>query len=212
MSRGGSPVDREPQAMLTRIQQQFAFLAEMDKLKLIMRQTPLLDGSRKENDAEHSWHLAMLVMILSEYAEPPVDMARVLQMVLIHDVVEIDAGDTYCYNAAAHHDKVERELRAAERLFGLLPGDQGEQLRGLWEEFEARETPEARFANAVDRVQPLLHNCLTGGGSWREHGVKLSQVLERNRPILEGSPRLWEYMRGLLNSAVEQGHLEDDSC
>jgi putative hydrolase of HD superfamily len=182
----------------------------MDRLKSIMRQTPLLDGSRKENDAEHSWHLAMLVLILAEYAEGPVDALRVLKMVLVHDIVEIDAGDTYCYHPSAHHDKLDRETRAAERIFGLLPADQASELRALWDEFEARETPEARFANTVDRVQPLLHNCLTGGLGWREHGVKLSQVLQRNRPILLGSQRLWVYMAGLLRAAVAAGHLEDD--
>lgn len=183
----------------------------MDKLKQIIRQTPLLDGSRLENDAEHSWHLAMLVLILGEYAEKPVDLTRVLKMVLIHDIVEIDAGDTFCYHPTAHEDKAERELRAAERLFGLLPPEQGHELRALWDEFELRQSNEARFANAVDRVQPLLHNCLTGGLGWKRHGVQLAQVLRRNRPILQGAPLLWDYMQALLRQAVERGHLPDDS-
>lgn len=197
--------------MSVRLEQQFAFLAEIDKLKQVGRQTPLLDGSRKENDAEHSWHLAMLVLILAEYAEPQVDMLRVLQLVVVHDLVEIDAGDTFCYDPAAHLDKAEREERAAQRLFGLLPQDQGELLRQLWDEFEADHTPEARFAHVVDRVQPLLHNCLTGGLGWREHGVKLSQVLQRTRSVIQQSPRLWTYMRGLLRQAVLEGHLPDDT-
>lgn len=205
------PTDRVVHSNLNRLSQQFEFLAEIDKLKLIGRQTPLLDGSRKENDAEHSWHLAMLVMILSEYAEPQVDLLRVLQMVVVHDLVEIDAGDTYCYHPTAHLDKAEREEQAAIRLFGILPEDQGRQLRRLWDEFEARETPEARFANVVDRVQPLLHNCLTGGMGWREHGVKLSQVLRRCREVIQQAPRLWEYMRELLAQAVRAGHLENDT-
>jgi putative hydrolases of HD superfamily len=196
---------------MDRLAQQFEFLAEMDKLKQIIRQTPLLDGSRLENDAEHSWHLAMLVIVLGEYAEKPVDLTRALKMVLVHDIVEIDAGDTFCYHPTAHDDKAERELRAAERLFGLLPAEQGRELRELWDEFEARQSNEARFANAVDRVQPLLHNCLTGGLGWKRHGVQLSQVLKRNRPILQGAPLLWDYMQGLLRQAVERGHLPDDS-
>lgn len=196
---------------MERLSQQFQFLAEIDKLKKIDRQTPLLDGSRKENDAEHSWHLAMLVLVLSEYAEPGVDVLRVLQMVAIHDLVEIDAGDTYCYHPTAHLDKREREERAAIRLFGLLPPDQAGHVRGLWDEFEEGQTAEARFANVVDRVQPLLHNCLTGGLGWREHGVKLSQVLRRCRAVIQYSPRLWDYMQEQLRQAVRAGHLPNDT-
>lgn len=192
--------------------QQFRFLTEIDKLKQVFRQTYLLDGSRQENDAEHSWHLAMLVLTLGEYADEPIDLLRVLKMVLIHDIVEIDAGDTFIYDAGGHLDKAERETRAADRLFGLLPGDQQSELRSLWEEFEARQSADARFAGAVDRVQPVLHNCLTGGLAWKAHGIQLAQVLGRCRdPIRRGSRQLWSHMEGLLREAVALGHLRDDS-
>lgn len=193
---------------IQRLARQVAFITEIDKLKKVLRQTILLDRSRRENDAEHSWHLAVMVMLLAEHSNEPVDCQRVLKMVLIHDLVEIDAGDTYAYDAEAHHDKEEREQAAADRIFNLLPPDQASELRALWDEFEERNTPDARFAGAVDRMQPLLHNCLTEGQTWLHHGVKRSQVIERCRPIEDGSKVLWQYMLEQIDRAVELGHLQ----
>jgi putative hydrolase of HD superfamily len=191
-----------------RLAQQVAFIAEIDKLKHIQRQTILLDRSRRENDAEHSWHLAMMVMLLAEHSNHPIDSLRVLKMVLVHDLVEIDAGDTYAYDEGGHHDKSEREQAAADRLFAMLPSDQGRELRNLWDEFEERKTADARFAGAVDRMQPLLHNCLTEGETWLENDVVRSQVIRRCQPIEYGSERLWDYMLVLIDQAVADGHLE----
>ncbi len=191
-----------------RLVRQLAFLLEVDKLKGVLRQTLLLDGSRRENDAEHSWHLAVMALLLVEHANEPVDLTRVVRMLLVHDMVEIDAGDTYVYDVEAGRDKAERETRAAERLFALPPPDQGADLRALWDEFEARATPEARFASALDRLQPLLHNHRTGGASWKAHGVTRSQVLARNAAMAEGAPALWACAQALVEDAVAQGFLD----
>ena len=161
------------------MKKQMDFLLEVDKLKFITRQTYLSNGERKENDAEHSWHLALMAVLLREYANEPVDVAKVMTMVLIHDLVEIDAGDTYAYDAAGNQTKREREVKAAQRIFGLLPADKEEEFRALWEEFEAYETPEAKFAHVCDNMQPFMLNHATGGRSWQEHEVKKSQVLGR---------------------------------
>jgi putative hydrolases of HD superfamily len=191
-----------------RLNQQIRFIREVDKLKQVYRQTLLMDGSRYENDAEHSWHLALAALLLAEYAEDrSVDMARVVKMILVHDLVEIDAGDTYCYDAEANQTRPAREAKAAERLFGLLPSDQADEMRGLWAEFEARTTPEARFAAGLDRLQPLLHNYVTGGVTWRDHGVRASQVRERNRHMSEGSKALWEFAQGLIDESIAKGYL-----
>jgi len=185
------------------------FLVEIDKLKQVARQTLLIDGQRRENSAEHSWHIAVLAPLLAEYAPgPAVDLARVMQMALIHDIVEIDAGDTYCYDPEAGLDKAERETAAAERLFGLLPEDQGCHFMALWQEFEARRTPEARFAAALDRIQPLVHNFMTEGRQWRIHGVRSHQVRARIRPVREGAPRLWQFAESLIDQSVARGYLE----
>jgi putative hydrolase of HD superfamily len=192
---------------LQRLATQVEFIAEIDKLKHIQRQTILLDGSRRENDAEHSWHLAMMVMLLAEHSNRPVDPTRVMQMVLIHDLVEIDAGDTYAYDEQAHHDKEARERAAADRIFNLLPEDQATHLRFLWDEFEESQTADAQFANAVDRMQPLLHNCLTGGVQWKKHGVKREQVIRRCQPMEHGSERMWAFMKQKIDQAVEEGIL-----
>lgn len=196
-------------AIMERLHQQIGFILEIDKLKLIVRRTLLIDQSRRENDAEHSWHLAMMALVLAEYAEPGVDIGRVIRMLLLHDLVEIDAGDAFFYDAAAEADKAAREQQAAERLFGLLPGGQGEDLRVLWEEFEARETADARFARALDRVQPMLHNFHTEGGTWKEYGVTLDQVRSRRALIADASPQLWDYVDGLLVEAVRRGFLAE---
>jgi putative hydrolase of HD superfamily len=189
-----------------RLGRQIQFMLEIDKLKNVLRQTPLA-GGRQENSAEHSWHLAVLAMLLAEYANEPIDLLRVIKMVLVHDVVEVDAGDTYCYDEQANIGKEDRERRAAERIFGLLPGDQAKELRGLWDEFEERKTPESRFANALDRVQPVILNYVSGGKAWIEHGVSVEQVMKRNRPIEAGSSQLWEYIEGLITDAANKGYL-----
>lgn len=196
--------------MNSRLQHQIAFLMEIDKLKQVFRQTYLLDESRRENDAEHSWHFAMFALILSEYAPHPVDLLKVMKMALIHDIVEIDAGDTFLYDVAGNKDKAEREEKAAERIFGLLPDDQRADIRALWEEFEEKKTPEARFAGAVDRLHPFLHNIYTDGRTWREHGISAKQVLNRNRPIEDGAPDLWDMAQQLIEEAVMKGHVARD--
>jgi putative hydrolases of HD superfamily len=194
----------------TRLQQQIDFLVEIDKLKNVLRRTWLLDQSRYENDAEHSWHIAVAAMLFLEYADDPrVDVLRVIKMLLVHDLVEIDAGDTYAYDEKACLDQAEREQQAAERVFGLLPSDQAAEFRRLWEEFEARQTPEARYAAALDRFQPLLHNYLTGGRAWLDHAVTSVRVLERNRSIVDGAPLLGHYAEGLIWDAVAKGYLAE---
>jgi 5'-deoxynucleotidase YfbR-like HD superfamily hydrolase len=192
---------------LDRLRDQLRFLKEIDRLKSVVRRTPLIDGSRCETDAEHSWELALMAIILSEYADPPVALDRVIQMVVVHDLVEIDAGDTFLYDDRGAADKSEREELAAERIFALLPYDQSAQLKALWEEFEAQESAEARFAKALDRLQPLLHNYWTGGGTWKDPAVTAQRVLERKSVIAAGSPFLWSYAEGLIREAVGRGFL-----
>ncbi|BBO80551.1 hydrolase [Desulfosarcina ovata subsp. sediminis] len=193
---------------LERLAQQIRFVREVDKLKTIERQTLITDATRQENDAEHSWHLALMALVLGEYArDGAIDLLHVVRMVLIHDLVEIDAGDTYCYDTAGYADKAERETAAAERIFNLLPADQAGDFRALWDEFEAGDTPEARFANALDRLQPLMHNVFTDGKMWQRHGIVKSQVVERNQRIDAGAPDLWRFARELIESAVDRGHL-----
>ena len=171
---------------------QLAFLKEIDRLKGVLRQSPLLDRSRKENSAEHSWHLAMYAWLLQEYAAEQVNVSRVIQMLLLHDVVEVDAGDTPVHGDCSHEEQVERETKAAVRLFGLLPDQQGAELMSLWQEFENAGTPDARFAKALDRFQPLLVNIFTEGGTWSESGISHAQVIERYGPAIRaGAPDLW---------------------
>jgi putative hydrolase of HD superfamily len=170
--------------------------------------TRLTDNSRRENSAEHSWHVGIMAFILSEYSPEGLDLIRVVKMLLIHDVVEIDAGDTFLYDEKGHEDKAEREEQAAERIFGLLPVDQGQNLHDLWREYEERKTPEAKYAAALDRVQPLLHNYLTGGATWRKNGVTRSMVLKKNKHTAEGAPELWAYARTLIEESVEKGYLQ----
>jgi putative hydrolase of HD superfamily len=191
-----------------RLERQIRFVQEVDRLKQTQRQTLLMDRSRQENAAEHSWHMAVMAILLAENAETrDLDLLQVLKMLLIHDIVEIDAGDTFCYDEDSRQDQREREEAAADRIFGMLPEDQAAGLRNLWEEFEARKTPEARFAAALDRLQPVLHNLVTEGLQWRLHGVKKSQVMARNRRMEEGAPALWRYARARIEEAVENGHL-----
>ena len=193
---------------MTDFEKQISFIMELDKIKKITRQTYLSDGSRKENDAEHSWHLALMTFVLADYANEPVDVLKTMKMVLLHDVIEIDAGDTYAYDTEGNKTKRERELKAADRIFGLLPEAQQKEYRGLWDEFEAMETAEAKFANMLDKVQPLLLNNASDGKSWVEHGVKESQVLARNSRTHEGSEELWVYAKSLIEENVKKGRLQ----
>ncbi|MCI5900102.1 MAG: HD domain-containing protein [Candidatus Limivivens sp.] len=191
-----------------RLEKQMAFLLEADKSKLVGRQTYLADGSRKENDAEHSWHLALMCALLAEHAREPIDTARTMAMVLIHDLVEIDAGDTYAYDTAGNASKRERETAAADRIFSLLPEDQAAWMRGLWDEFEEGITAEAKFANTLDKIQPILLNDASGGKSWEEHGVREEQIRKRNLHTPEGSETLWDYADGLIRKNVENGKIK----
>jgi putative hydrolase of HD superfamily len=192
----------------TRLERQIRFLVEADKLKEIFRQTLCTQSRRPENDAEHSWHLCLLAIVLAEHANfPQLDLGRVLRMLIVHDLVEIDAGDTYAYDQARMADQHAREAVAAERIFGLLPPDQALEFRAVWDEFEERKTPEAKFAAAVDRFQPILLGCETGGVSWRQHGVTQDRVLARNAHIAEGCAPLWDYAVAMIQRAVDAGHL-----
>lgn len=193
---------------MNRLEQQIAFIKEIDKEKFISRQTYLSDGKRKENDAEHAWHMAVMTLLLSEYANEPVDVLKTVTMLLIHDIVEIDAGDTYAYDAVAAQSQQEREKKAADRIFSMLPEDQAEKLRGLWEEFEAGETPEARFARTMDNFQPTMLNAATDGKAWAERGVRLEQILKRNACTAAGSEVLWEYsLQNFIQPNVEKGRI-----
>ncbi len=194
--------------MNDRIKKQLDFMLELDKMKNLYRQTYVLHEDRKENDAEHSWHLAILAMLLSEYAAQPVDVLHVMKMVLIHDVVEIDAGDTYCYDSEGYKSKADREEKAAQRIFGLLPDDQREEFYTLWREFEDSETNDARFAAMLDRLQPIMLNYTNGGRSWQEHGIHKEQVLARNLPYLSESEQLADVIRSVIDDAAEKGWLK----
>lgn len=187
-----------------------AFLVEMDRLKSVIRRNPVADGSRAENSAEHSWHLAMFATVLAPHAQPPVDVARVVTMLLLHDVVEIDAGDTFIHDDDAMAAKADRERDAAQRLFGLLPAADAERLGSLWNEFEERSSDDARFAYAIDRLQPVLLNTLSGGGSWRDHGVVASQVRAVSAPIASAAPRLGHLVAAVIDHAVVACQLPPD--
>ena len=193
--------------MSLRLDQQIGFILELDTLKSVLRRSYLLNNTRRENSAEHSWHLSAMALVLAEHANVDIDQFRVLKMLLVHDIVEIDSGDTYIYDTAGNDTKAVREQEAAQRIFGLLPDDQKLELTRLWQEFEARETPEAKFAAALDRLMPLLHNYHTEGRSWREHGITKQQVLNLNRHIADGSQSLWEYAESLIGDAAAKGYL-----
>lgn len=196
---------------MERLEQQFAFLREIDKEKMIGRQTYLTDAVRKENDAEHAWHMAIMTLLLSEYANEEIDVLRTISMLLIHDIVEIDAGDTYAYDMEAKKTQRQREERAAERIFGMLPSDQREKMRALWEEFEACETREAKFARSMDNIQPMMLNAATDGKAWEEHEVRLSQILKRNQRTKEGSETLWKYAKEtFIDPNIEKKRIVDD--
>ena len=190
-----------------RLQKQIAFIKEIDKVKNIFRQTYLADGTRKENDAEHSWHIALMVVLLKEYVSEDVDVAKVMTMVLIHDLVEIDAGDTYAYDSEGAKSKREREVKAADRIFGILPADQGMYFRELWEEFEAYETPDAKYAHLLDNFQPLLLNDASGGRSWNEQGVHKCQIYKRNEKVQETSQEIWNTIQEVVESHIAKGNI-----
>lgn len=196
---------------MDRLEQQFRFILEADKEKRIGRQTYCSDGETKENDAEHAWHASLMAILLSEYASEPIDVLKTVTMLLIHDVVEIDAGDTYAYDDAGIATQAEREQKAAQRIYGMLPEDQKQRLLELWQEFEAGETAEAKFARVMDRVQPVMLNAATDGRAWREHEVALSRVLKRNEKTAEGSAVLWDYaLQNFIYPHAEKGNLRDD--
>ena len=203
-------MEKNNQEEKSRLEKQIAFLTEVDKEKNIFRQTYLADGRRKENDAEHSWHLALAAVLLKEHMKEDADLGRVMTMVLIHDLVEIDAGDTYAYDTEGAATKREREVKAADRIFGILPEDQGTYLRELWDEFEAYETVEAKYAHLLDNFQPLMLNDASDGKSWEEHGVHKSQVCRRNARIPETSEIVWEKMLEIMDKHIEKGHLQAD--
>ena len=190
-----------------RLMNQLNFIVEIDKLKNVLRQTTLIDDSRRENDAEHSWHLAIMAMLLSEYANDAVDVLKVIKMVLIHDLVEIDAGDTFAYDVVGYEDKEEREEIAAHKILGILPTDQYQEIYQLWREFEDRITPEAKFANALDRIQPLIHNYYTKGGTWVKHHINRDKVNRRFECVKEGSESLGEFVEYIIEDSIKKGYI-----
>lgn len=194
---------------MTRLEKQIQFIVEVDKVKNIFRQTYLSDGERKENDAEHSWHLALSAILLKEYVSEEVDILKVITMVLIHDLVEIDAGDTYAYDSAGAKDKREREEKAADRIFGILPQEQGQYFRELWEEFEAYETEDAKYAHLLDNFQPMLLNDASKGKSWSEHQVRKEQIYKRNERIEETSETIWEEMQNIVEKNMQLGNIHE---
>lgn len=193
-----------------RFQKQLDFILEADKEKNILRQTRLSGRGRRENDAEHAWHMAMMIYLLKEYANEPFDVAKAMMMALIHDIVEIDAGDTFAYDEVGLATQKEREQAAADRIFGLLPDDQRDELRGLFEEFEAFETPESKFAHVMDNFQPLLLNDSNDGWDWVGHNVCKTQVMRRQGQSARGSQEIWEYTEKLINKNVERGHIRNE--
>ncbi|GAB3762341.1 HD domain-containing protein [Spirosoma pomorum] len=193
---------------LTNLFRQIEFIKEVDKLKYILRKTKLFNSDRNENDAEHSWHLSLMAMVLVEHANFPVDLLKVIKMLLIHDIVEIDAGDTFIYDTQKSHDNTAQEREAANRIFGILPHEQATELIALWEEFEEQQTNEAKFARAMDRLEPLLQNTSNEGGTWNEFGVTYEKVHAKKKVIQRGSESLWQYAEQLINDSVEQGILK----
>lgn len=186
---------------------QIEFIREIDKLKYIFRKTKLINSDRPENDAEHSWHLAMMAIVLAGHANEPIDLEKVMKMVLIHDIVEIDSGDVFVYDTTKSHDNFDEELKAARRIFGILPEEQAEEFINLWIEFEEMKTPESKFARSLDRLEPLLQNASNNGGTWREFDVKYDQVMEKKQVIKYGSEELWKYAKQLIDESVEKGIL-----
>ncbi len=187
---------------------QISFIKEIDKLKYIQRKTKLFNSDRPENDAEHSWHLAMMTIVLAEHSDKPIDVLKVLKMVLIHDIVEIDAGDTFIYDSTKDHTNTEEELIAARRIFGLLPTEQAEEFIAIWKEFEESMTDEAKFAKSMDRFEPLLQNASNNGGTWAEFNVPYQKVYDKKKAIKNGSTSIWDYAENLINESVDRGILK----
>ncbi len=198
--------------MTERLARQLAFLTEVDRMKSVLRQSPLMDKSRRENDAEHSWHIALMALTLREYAAADnVDIGRVMKMALVHDLVEIYAGDTFAYDTTGYEDKLEREQASADRVFGLLPPDLGTEYRSLWEEFDRMETPDALYASAIDRFQPFFLNAKTDGYTWVRHGgIQVSKVYQRMEPVRTAIPALWAFVEQVIRDALEKGYLHPD--
>nr|MBQ4319900.1 HD domain-containing protein [Clostridia bacterium] len=192
-----------------RLQKQIGFIIELDKMKSVFRQTLLIDHTRHENDAEHSWHFAMCALLLREYAAPEVNVDRAIRMALVHDLIEIYAGDTFAYDDSGNMSKDAREKAAADKLFSKLDDDQGLELRALWEEFDAVETPDSLYAAALDRLQPLINNHMTEGHTWVEHGVSKDSVLKRMAPIKTAIPPLWDFVEYVIADAIEKGYLKE---
>ncbi len=193
---------------MDKLLQQIEFIREIDKLKYIFRKTKLINSDRPENDAEHSWHLAVMAIVLAEHSNEPVDLAKVMKMVLIHDIVEIDSGDVFAYDTVKSHDNFNEELKAAKRIFGILPNEQAEEFINIWIEFEEMKTPESKFARALDRLEPLLQNASNNGGTWREFDVKFDKVIEKKKAIKDGSEELWKFAKQLIDESVEKGILK----
>lgn len=189
---------------------QIEFIKEIDKVKYIQRKTKLFNSDRQENDAEHSWHLALMALVLAEHSNTPIDVLKVVKMVLIHDIVEIDAGDTFIYDSQKNHANTDEERVAAQRIFGILPEPQASELIEIWEEFEAGESAEAKFARAMDRLEPLLQNTSNNGGTWNEFGVGYDQVYQKKSVIKNGSQAIWEFAEQLINDSVDKGILKKD--
>ena len=187
---------------------QIAFIKEIDKVKYIQRKTKLFNSDRNENDAEHSWHLALMAIVLAQHSDEPIDVLKVVKMVLIHDIVEIDAGDVFIYDTLKNHSNTDEERLAANRIFGLLPQKQAAEMIAVWEEFEAGETSEAKFAKSMDRLEPLLQNTSNNGGTWKEFDVNYEKVYEKKSVIKNGSATLWNYAEGLINESVKNGILK----
>ena len=191
-----------------RLDQQLKFTAEIDKMTGILRRTMLVDGSRRENDAEHSWHIAVMALLFTEYAAEPVDIGRAVKMCVVHDLIEIYAGDTFAYDVAGNKDKAQREQAAADKLFAMLPQEQGNEIRILWEEFDAMQTPDAKYAACMDRLQPFLHNTLTGGHTWVESGTNRASVEKRMSIIKEFMPTVYKWIEQNLDNAIQKGWLK----
>ena len=193
---------------LDNLSKQVSFIKEIDKIKYIQRKTKLFNSDRPENDAEHSWHLAMMTIVLAEHSDTPIDVLKVIKMVLIHDIVEIDAGDTFIYDTLKSHTNTDNERIAAKRIFGLLPKEQADELIAIWEEFETGVTNEAKFAKSMDRFEPLLQNTSNNGGKWKEFDVDYDKVYEKKKVIKDGSTSLWNYAENLINESVDKGILK----
>lgn len=191
-----------------KIKKQIEFIITIDEMKNVLRRNLVSDGSRRENDAEHSWHLAVMAMILEEYSADKVDISKVLKIALVHDLVEVYAGDTFAYDVKGNEDKLDREIASAEKLFGMLKDDQGDEIRALWDEFEAKETPESKYANAIDRLQPLILNYLTNGHTWKLGDVHAPQIYKRMDIIRTATPELWHIVEGIISTSIEAGLLK----